>query len=400
MTLKFHKVTAHIERLRKNALARATAIQAVLPKAQQALDAAARRDDLLERSRKEAMQGWNIAMLTGREPLGLRKPAPPTEPVTVVAVDGSQIYLDTHAASLFYALNIGHFIIRGRTGQTDADSEPAIVFEDDALYVEGVLITQAILNARRSVEEMVTLQRLAAREQASEGAPPVVALADGRVALRIDEKTVPKSESDALQERFFQAVDRLAEDGVPPAGYIARPGGSPVLSLLALALNADPDPTVEQIRTSLKQFRGLTDSALYETILAPGERSAVFESGAPWNTFYRDRAARTGTPSHSVHFFYVNVGRRYPVVARVEIPEWVAARPALVDRVHAALVEQSAVTLNDPYPYALIRADEEAFISGEEKNYLEEQMAVALIRDGLRVNRSEKLSHKARARRH
>ena len=48
----------------------------------------------------------------------------------------------------------------------------------------------------------------------------------------------------------------------------------------------------------------------------------------------------------------------------------------------------------------MIRADEEAFVSGEEKKYLEEQMAVALIRSGLRVNRSEKLSHKGRARKH
>jgi len=99
-----------------------------------------------------------------------------------------------------------------------------------------------------------------------------------------------------------------------------------------------------------------------------------------------------------VHFFYLNAGKRYPVIARVEIPEWTAKDPALVDLVHAVLIEQCSVTLNDPYPYALIRADEEAFVSGQEKNYLEDQMAVALIRGGLQVKRSEKLSHKGRAR--
>lgn len=398
MTLKLHKVTAQIERLRKNALARAEAIRAALPGARQALDAASRRDDLFERSRKAAARGWDGAMLTGREPLTLQKSAPPPEPLTLVAVDGSQVYPDTHAASLFYALNIGYFILRGRTGGTDADSEPTIVFEEDSLYVNGALISRVILNARRTVEEMVVLQRLAAREQA-DGAPPIVALADGGLALRIDEKSFPPAERKALQERFFMAVDRLAEDGIPPAGYIARPGGSPVLSLLALALDPDPEPSVERLRAS-KQFRGLTDSMLYEQILGSGERSPVFEFASFWNTYYSDRAQRTSTPSHSVHFFYLNVGVRYPVIARVEIPQWAAEQPALVDRVHATLVEQSAVTLNDPYPYALIRADEEAFVSGEEKAYLEEQMAVALIRDGLRVNRSEKLAHKGRARRH
>jgi hypothetical protein len=399
MTLKLHKVTAHIERLRKNALARAEAIRAALPGARKALEAASRRDDLYERSHSAAGRGWDGAMLTGREPLGLQKTAPPPEPLTLVAVDGSQVYPDTHAASLFYALNIGYFILRGKTGGTDADSEPSIVFEDDSLYVNGALISRVILNARRTVEEMVVLQRLAARERAADGAPPVVALADGGLALRIDEKSFPPAERKALQERFFMAVDRLAEDGIPPAGYIARPGGSPVLSLLKLALDPDPEPSVEHLRAS-KQFRGLTDSALYEQILGPGERSPVFEFASYWNTFYSDRAQRTGLPSHSVHFFYLNVGVRYPVIARVEIPGWVAEQPALVDRVHATLVEQSGITLNDPYPYALIRADEEAFVSGEEKAYLEEQMAVALIRDGLRVNRSEKLAHKGRARKH
>lgn len=400
MTLKLHKAAAQIERLRKNALARAAAIQAALPRAQKSFEEAAGRADLYERSRKTAARGWDGAMLTSGEALSLRKAAPPlAENLILVAVDGSQVYPDAHAASLFYAINIGHFILRRGTGETQADSEPAIVFEEDSLYVEDSLIPRTILNARRSVEEMVALQHLAAREQADAPGRPVLALADGGLALRIDEKSFPQSERIALQERFFTAVDRLAEDGIPPAGYIARPGGLPVLSLLWLAADPDPEPSIDRLRAT-NPFRALSDSMLFEGLLGPGERSALFEFASFWNTQYRDRAQRTGLPSHSVYFFYLNVGVRYPVIARVEIPQWAAAQPALVDRIHAALVEQSAVTLNDPYPYALIRADEEAFISGEEKNYLEEQMAIALIRDGLRVNRSEKLSHKGRARRH
>jgi hypothetical protein len=397
MTLKLHKVTAHVERLRQNALARAEAVRAALPGAQNALESAAKRDDLFERSRKLVELGWDIAMLT-TEPLTLRKPAPSPAPITIVAVDGSQIYPDSHAASLFYVLNIGYFILRGQTGESAADSEPSIAFEDDTIYLEGSLVSQVIVNARRTVEEMVTLQRLASRERDG-GETPVFALADGGLALRIDKKTFPPAESNALQERFFTALDRLAEDGIPPAGYIARPGSKSVLLLLAWALAKDTSPSIEELRATLP-YRNLTDSMLYHEILQPGERSPIFEVASIWNTVYRDRSLSAGTPSHSVHFFYLNVGVRYPVIARVEIPGWVAEQPALVDRVHAALVEQSAVTLNDPYPYALIRADEEAFVSGEEKSYLEDQMAIALIHDGLRVQRSEKLSHKGRARRH
>jgi hypothetical protein len=398
MTLKLHKITDDIERLRQNARARAAAVAAALPEARSAFEKAAAQTDLVERARRAAAQGWDGAMPLAGEGLSLRKPAPPqTENLTLVAVDGSQVYPDKHAAAFFYALNIGRFILRFGIGQSEADSEPTIVFDDESLYPDGNAVTNVIVNARRTVEEMSSAQELTDRERAAAPERPLIALIDGGLALRIDEKSFPAEERDRLQSRFFAALDALARDEIPPAGYISRPGGAPVLALLDLALGKT-DASSANPRLTAKPFGGLADSALFEQILSPGERSALFEFASFWNNLYRDRALHRGSVSHSVHFFYLNVGKTYPVVARVEIPQWVAEKPALVDRIHAALVEQSAVTLNDPYPYALIRADEEAFISSQEKAYLDGQMAVALIRDGLRVSRSEKLSHKGRAR--
>ena len=396
MTLRLHKVTKQIDRLRENAVARAGKLQTELPKAQKAFRLAAQRDDLPQRVRRAAERGWDGAMPAGGEGMSFMRevPAPPGA-LALVAVDGSQVYPDRHAPSLFYAINIGYFLLRSDSGEAAADSEPAIVFEEDSLYPEGNLISTAMLNARRTVEEMSALARLACGERAAAARRAVFALADGGLALRIDEKAFPPAERDALQKKFFAAIDRLAAEKIPVAGYISRPGGSPVLALIELALDPAQEPAVKRGRGGRSPFPGLDDRILFETLLAQGSRSAVFEFAAYWNDQYRNRE-----PNQSAHFFYLNVGKRYPVVARVEIPEWTAKDPALVDRVHAALVEQCSVTLNDPYPYALIRADEEAFISGEEKQYLEEQMAVALIRGGLRVSRSEKLSHKGRARKH
>jgi hypothetical protein len=70
-----------------------------------------------------------------------------------------------------------------------------------------------------------------------------------------------------------------------------------------------------------------------------------------------------------------------------------------VDRIHAALMAQCAVTLSDPYPYALIRADEEAFISTTERAFFEREMAREFAKHDLYLRRSEKLEHKGRARR-
>lgn len=396
MTLRLHKVTKQIDQLRENAVQRAQRMQSELPKARAAFDRAAQRTDLYQQAVAAMDSGWDGAIPAGGERLSSFKqtPALPAA-LALVAVDGSQVYPDRHASSFYYVINIGFSLHRYDTGETDAGSDPEVVFDEDAMHPDVNPISQTILNARRTVEEMATLQRIALAEKHSAPKRAVLALADGGLALRIDEKAFPPAERGALQNKFFAAIDRLAAEKVPVAGYISRPGGSPVLSLLALATDEAAGRAPGRKATGAPPFPALDDRALFESLLPPGSRSPLFEFAAYWNTLYRNRE-----PNQSAHFFYLNVGRAYPVVARVEIPAWTAADPALVDRVHSTLVEQCAVTLNDPYPYALIRADEEAFISGEEKKYLEEQMAIALIRGGMRVNRSEKLSHKGRARRH
>ena len=71
----------------------------------------------------------------------------------------------------------------------------------------------------------------------------------------------------------------------------------------------------------------LADRLLFED-LAPGERSALFESRTLAQHYPAELLPR---------FFYVNVGRE---VARVEMPAWAAAQPPLVERVQAVVVDQ------------------------------------------------------------
>jgi hypothetical protein len=396
MTLRLHKAAKQIDRLRENAVRRAQRVQAELPGARKAFDRAAERSDLYELARRKAEGGWDGAMPAAGEELSSFKATPALPAVlALVAVDGSQVYPDHHAATLFYAVNIGFFLHRYDAGETDSGSEPEIVFEEDLISPEGSLIPNTVIDARRTVEEMATLERMARAEKQSAPGRAVLALADGGIALRIDEKAFPPAERGALQRRFFASLDALAAEKIPVAGYISRPGGSPVLSLLALAAEDAAEHAPGRKTAGRGPFPSLDDRMLFETLLPPGARSPIFEFAAYWNNLYRNRE-----PNQSAHFFYLNVGRSYPVVARVELPAWTAADPLLVDCVHSVLIEQCAVTLNDPYPYGLIRADEEAFVSGEDRKYLEQEMAVALIRGGMRVNRSEKLSHKGRARKH
>ena len=159
MTLRLHKVTKQIDRLRENAVTRAAQQRKDLPKVEKFFQRAAELDDLSQKARLAAeKEKWNGALPT-LETIALQKAAPSLKsPPTLVAVDGSQIYPDPHEASLICAINIGYFILRPGTGEVVADSEPAIEVDEDALAPGGNLISKTVVDARRTVEEMTVLE--------------------------------------------------------------------------------------------------------------------------------------------------------------------------------------------------------------------------------------------------
>ena len=108
-------------------------------------------------------------------------------------------------------------------------------------------------------------------------------------------------------------------------------------------------------------------------MLAPNQRSAIFSNTAKVN---RQQFAERG---QRVCFFYTNVARQSGAdaarIVRVDIPEWAALQPALVDQVQMAIYEDCAGT---GFPYVLIRADELAVVSQQEKRDFEHVLAVAI----------------------
>jgi hypothetical protein len=110
-----------------------------------------------------------------------------------------------------------------------------------------------------------------------------------------------------------------------------------------------------------------------------------------WSRVYRHAG-------HAVHFFYLRIGAPpRTTIARVEVPEWVAADADRIGLTHAALVDQCAVT-DIAYPYALIRADELAVITNAEKTNFEQMIGVEMMRQGIDVGPSEKAATKTVAR--
>jgi hypothetical protein len=84
----------------------------------------------------------------------------------------------------------------------------------------------------------------------------------------------------------------------------------------------------------------------------------------------------------SLHFFYLNVGTDgHPWPVRVEIPKWVADDAEKLNLLHATLVSQCRVMGAKPYPYLLHRAHETAVVKMEEKQQIEQLLALELRRN-------------------
>ncbi|MRR29038.1 DNA double-strand break repair nuclease NurA [bacterium] len=132
----------------------------------------------------------------------------------------------------------------------------------------------------------------------------------------------------------------------------------------------------------------VTDLQLFETILNPGERSAVFK--------LQSSSADAFSNKKALHFFYINVGSiGQPALARVEVPLWVVEDPQAMITLQSVLVEQSRQAGSRPYPYPLIRAHEIAVVKMDDHDQISQMIESELLNRGLPPSfNSNKQSHK------
>jgi hypothetical protein len=168
-------------------------------------------------------------------------------------------------------------------------------------------------------------------------------------------------------------LNELFRRNVVTAGYVDKPFAGLLVRLLEVADASDEDlPGIRQFHP----LRGVRDTDLLASLLAPGERSAVFALQSQSSKNYANKLA--------LHFFYLNVGRPgKPWLARVETPAWVVQSPALLDSLHAVLVNQCRILGARPYPYLLHRAHETAVVGLEERDQVTQMIVLELQRRGV-----------------
>ena len=392
MTLELGKIAKQVAAMGANAALHAGRRASLVPYLLHLLTQYRGDADLREKVERATSLRWVGAMPLD-EPLdaAIDPPALPDR-ITLVAADGSQIYPDRHGLALYYVINVGSIVLRLGTGETPVTtSTPALHFDDAYLYGDDDYpVPGQVINARRAVAEMACLADLAVAEARR---APTVALADGNITLRVKQEGISTGERTRLERDYLAQLHRLREAEVALASFISRPGATAVVRLLQLAEDSTLDNVAEFVKNSKgRPYDGISDTPVFQQLLRPGQRSAVFRSAATqWSEPYEQAG-------HAIHFFYLNIGTpARPNVARVEAPEWVTADPRRLGWVHTMLVEQCRVT-ERAYPYVLTRADEMAVITSGEKADFEHMIGIELLRHGIEARPSEKAATKHIAR--
>lgn len=294
-------------------------------------------------------------------------PVESSDPVTLIAADGSQIQPDRHAALQFCVVNVGAILMQPGGGQAPQVFTDTELLYGDEISPNGQPLSEGVIALKRDLAERAKLDELS---QNMAGA--IVTFTDGPIEL-----WGSKEDGQAFYEysqKYLGALSRLRARNVITAGYVDKPSSSLVARLLEVAC-AD----AEQLR-ALKDFRpftsrGVTDRWLFSPLLPPGCRSAVFQ--------IQSEAGKTYKNDLALHFFYLNVGvEHHPSLARVEIPQWVAQDASALNLLHGVLVEQCRLMGSKPYPYLLNRAHEIAVVKHEEKTQIQQLLALELQRRG------------------
>jgi hypothetical protein len=305
------------------------------------------------------------------EPLASHHPAPDSvSNVVLIAADGSQINPDRHAPVQFGLINVGAITMKLNSGETPGISTDTELMYGDDLLPNGIPMSEGMVALKRDLSERVKLDALSKGFNGQ-----VVTFTDGPIELWGAKGEDANSYEDFIK-KYLAVLSRLQTRGVITAGYVDKPSADLVVRLLEIAI-ADN----EQIQ-KLREFhplRSVSDRWLFgehnHPLLPPGHRSAVFKIQSSSEKNYKGVLG--------LHFFYLNAGTEgHPWPVRVEIPKWVVDDNSKLDLLHAVLVQQCRMMGSKPYPYLLHRAHETAVVKMEEKQQIEQMLAMELRNHG------------------
>jgi hypothetical protein len=325
--------------------------------------------DKLKKKIDESKTTWLVAGLT-ENIASSRQPVPCPEDMIVLATDGSQIDVDRHYSTRCFLLNIG--VVRldyGQNADARLSSIPLLYFKDDDMVIAAgdgrqQVIEGPLLGLKRTVEECRFLTEEG--KQLPEALPALL-LVDGSLILWgiVGQAYPDYVVQELLVNGFIKQLDELKalsmQRKIALASYVSFPRSTDVVNAIRIAIcpfeNVDCDkncPAANGHR-ECDAVDSLLDRELFERLLSPGERSALFISrSSVVGKYYGD---------NEIRFFYVKIDGE---IARVEVPLWVAIDRELTDFVHTTVLEQCRKGMG--YPVSLAEAHEMAVVTDVDRN--------------------------------
>ena len=396
MSLDLGKTALQIERMTDELRGRQNDRQRRLVKAireTEAFDSGA-----YEEKRARSRSAFNFLPSPGvnSPPSATYEPHPPRPPsdFCVAAVDGSHIDVDRHLPVKCCLINIGSCVLTyGSTPNATLMNRPRLYASEDELRIRSrgapyqeQAVQGATLGVLRAVEEIRGLVD-AVRDLPPD--LPTLALMDGTLIMFLGRGTPDFVVEELVQRGFVRALDELrtlaSERKLALASYISLPASSEFMS--ALRISACPYPVSDcgqrcgrlsaGARPCDDVAEGIFDREVFRSLLAEGERSAVFTSSNP--------LVQNWYGGHGVSFYYLNVGEE---MGRVEIPTWVAEDETLLGLTHSLILDQCR--RGPGYPISLMESHEQAVITTSDRRYFAELVEDSLQDQKMPVYTSEK----------
>ncbi len=306
----------------------------------------------------------------------------PPQSHTIFATDGSQISPSHHEITYCYLINIGRVMLHyGQSLHPLLDSTPQVYYKPEDLYVskQWGIRTEEWMGYRRTVLEATTLAEMATRWVLPPGAhydSPNLALVDGSLIYWFLEGLALEAR-DKILPPILAAWEDLRQSKIPIMGYLSASRSIESVNFLrfpACVYNF-PDCKVhcseEQENAPCQVIQPIRDITLWNNILPPGHRSALWRSNVSILNLYDE--------SQRVYFCYVNVGKE---IARVEIPAWVAEDSKLFEQSLSIILAQ--VYKGYGYPVALAEAHNMAVVRSSDRLRFFSMLEQQMIRIGLR----------------
>ena len=294
-------------------------------------------------------------------------PSSASSKIILVGIDGSHIAPEPARGRIEFALTnlVGVSCIIDTNGTLhDISYHPAtnIYVDNDLIMDDGEWMDGEDISLIRSIRERELLASVMQQREGNNGS--VLGILDGTLNIW----RPMRNESETIRDyrtRASQIFEDMRLRNHVCLAYLDRPNSDQVLQMLRIAAPVEINNSEKPETRPRKGYPGLRDRVLFEALLPPGYRSAIYR--------LLSQGLDSSVQEIPICFFYINVASKNEgsIIGRVELPIWASA-PEIVDLIHITLVRQCSLVPGFAYPLILARADEESWLGPSDRAILDQ----------------------------